>query len=521
MTFLARVVAHADERPAAIAFRYRRLHGDVEQLTRREMVSRASAAANRLAAAGVREGDVVVLIVSEHACQPILFLACLFAGAVPTFLAPPTPKLDPARYAMMIETLVARLRCRLVVSSPMWASTLRTHVSSPVVLCDDLTAAPSVGRSRDPQLDAHSDSAPLFLQHSSGTTGLQKGVTVTDRALVRQLDRLAGVLRVDGADAVSSWLPVYHDMGLVACFLLPLYCGIAATQIAPFDWLRQPQLFFHSVMHDRCTIAYLPNFAFHHLAAQPTSTGTRLDSLRALVNCSEPIDDSSFERLLRGHGSSGLRDDAMASSYAMAENVFAVTHSAAGVAPRRIVHEGRSWVSSGAVIDGTSLRVIDEQGTTLPDGVVGELAIRGDCLLTATDEYRTGDLGFLTEGEVVVTGRKSDVIIVSGRNIHPQDVEAAAMVDGVHPGRVVAIGVRSSSRGTDRLVVIAERSDDANLNDDALADRIRAGIAASIDAPASRIHLVERGWLVKSTSGKPARNLCRSKALAERLVDHD
>ena len=520
MTFLARVVAHADERPAAIAFRYRRLHGGVEQLTRHELVSRASAATNRLAAAGVREGDVVVLIVSEHACQPILFLACLFAGAVPTFLAPPTPKLDPARYAMMIETLVARLRCRLVVSSPTWASTLRTHVSSPVALCDDLTAASSVGRSRDPQLDAHPDTA-LFLQHSSGTTGLQKGVTVTDRALVRQLDRLAKVLRVDGADAVSSWLPVYHDMGLVACFLLPLYCGIAATQIPPFDWLRQPQLFFHSVMHDRCTIAYLPNFAFHHLAAQPTPTGTRLDSLRALVNCSEPIDDSSFERLLRGHGASGLRDDAMASSYAMAENVFAVTHSVPGAAPRRIVHEGRRWVSSGAVIDGTSLRVIDDQGTTLPDGVVGELAIRGDCLLTATGEYRTGDLGFLAGREVVVTGRKSDVIIVNGRNIHPQDVEAAATVEGVHPGRVVAVGVRSSSLGTDRLVVIAERSDDATLSDDALADRIRAGIAASIEAPAFRILLVERGWLVKSTSGKPARNLCRAKALTGRLVHHD
>jgi acyl-CoA synthetase (AMP-forming)/AMP-acid ligase II len=514
LSFATRVVTHADADPDAVAFRYRRLHGEVELLARGDLVSRASAAAVRLAARGVDRGDVVALVVSEHACQPILFFACLLAGAVPTFLAPPTPKLDPARYAAMIAALVSSSGCRLIVVSPVWAARLRAHVPSPMAICDEV-AAPSARRlHRDPQ-----PGAPLFLQHSSGTTGLQHGVGVTDRALVAQLERLAAVLRVEGDDVVASWLPLYHDMGLVACFLLPLYSGLAVTQLAPFDWLRRPALLFEAVTTDRGTLTYLPNFAFHHLAVQPLPSRVRLDSLRAAVNCSEPIDDSAFDLLLRACHSIGLREGAMASSYAMAENVFAVTHSVPGTPPRSVVHGGRRWVSSGRVLDGTSLRVVDERGKTLPDGEIGELAIRGDCLVAASDEHRTGDLGFVTGSDVMVTGRTSDLIIVGGRNVYPQDVEEVAAVEGVHPGRVVAVGVHSRRRGTDRVVVMAEARDGATLTDQALAARIRAALAASVDVPIADVVVVQRGWLVKSTSGKLSRRLCRSKAVAEKLID--
>jgi fatty-acyl-CoA synthase len=466
-------------------------------LSRRELVSRAAAAAARLRARGIGAGDVVALIVSEHACQPVLFLGCMLAGAVPAFLAPPTPKLEPARYAAMIEALLARASSRVAIVSPQWAERLsEIDERTAILLCDDI-AAPSSARV---VLDEPAEIA--FLQHSSGTTGLQKAVAVSHRALEAQCRRLLAVLRIDAHDAAASWLPLYHDMGLVACFLLPLYCGVPVTQIPTFDWLRDPRLLFDAVTRDRATFLYAPNFAFHHLAAQPVGDDVRLDTLRAVVNCSEPITSASFELLLRAYGARGLREDAMASSYAMAENVFAVTHSEAGVPPRRL----RGVVSSGRPIEGTSVAVVD-----------GELVISGDCVVNVAP-HATGDLGFIEDGEVFVTGRKSDLLIVHGRNIHPGEIETAAQIAGVHPGRVVAVGVHSPRAGTERVVVIAERDQRTLSGGAALEAQIRAAIAASVDVPLDTVVLVPHGWIVKSTSGKASRRACREKAIAEERI---
>jgi len=523
-----RVMALAEADPDRTAFRYRGLAGPTEVLSRRAVVERAGRAAARLRTAGVRTGDVVALVLSEHSCQPVFFLACQLAGAVPAFLPPPSPKLDPAYQQEALREMLRCSGCRLVVVTPGLDVSVPADAGTATVLpcCDDGAA----DHGEPPGAVTGATPAPTaLLQFSSGTTGARKGVRIGHRALAAQLARLAQVLAADESDRLVSWLPVHHDMGLIACLLLPMAIGAGVTQVPTFDWLRRPRLLFEAATEDRCTLVYLPNFAFRHLA-RPQLVGDGdvcLDSLRAVVNCSERIDADAFDRLLETWGRAGLRCDAMAASYALAENVFAVTHTGPGRPPRRVVVDGdQVAVSSGTPIAGTSVRAVDPgDGRSLGEGEVGELRVRGDCLMdgylanpeaTAAvlrdGEYATGDLGFLLDGEVFVRGRLSDRINVRGANVHPEDVERAASVEGVHPGRVAAVGVWAPATGTEVIAVLAEPTD-AATDRGRLTDDIRRALAARVAEPVGHVVVVDPGWLVKTTSGKLARGACRTKAV--------
>lgn len=243
----------------------------------------------------------------------------------------------------------------------------------------------------------------------------------------------------------------------------------------------------------------------------------------------------------------GFRKDALASSYAMAENVFAVTQGGIDSAltidiidgdalrseqiatPSKKDHKSVKMISSGRCLTNTQLRILDDQGEPLPERKIGEIAIYSDCMLTGyynrpdlTQEafndgwYLTGDLGYLINDELFITGRKKDLIIVGGKNIYPQDVERlAGEVDGVHPGRVVAFGIFNQRTGTEDVVVIAE-SNLPRLEDRYnIADEIRSVVTKNSDIALRNVNVVERGWLLKTSSGKIARLANKYKYMEE------
>jgi fatty-acyl-CoA synthase len=515
----------------------------------------AASYASRLSEAGVRAGDVCALIVRHHPHFYPLYLAVSMLGGLPAVLAYPNPRLHPEKFRHGLEGMARQSGLKWLLTERDLEGTVGPLVEGegktiagllfPLEWAIDASAwRASIG------LDIRED-APCLLQHSSGTTGLQKAVVLSHRAVLEHVQRYGAAIAINRDERAVNWLPLYHDMGLIAAFYLPLTTGIPLVQMDPFEWVLAPVLFLEAVSQERGTLAWLPNFAYNLMAdriADEDLEGVRLDSLRMLVNCSEPVRADSHDRFFRRFSRLGLRREALAASYAMAETTFAATQTPPGAEARRIrVNRGelaagsvvpterddeqsRECVSSGIPISGCELRIVDDDGNDLRPGRVGEVAIRSESLF---DGYRnnpdqtravlrngwyfSGDLGFQWEGEYYVIGRKKDIIIVAGKNIYPEDIEdAVGQVVDVDPGRVVAFGVDDPASGTEQVCVVVETGLGAapESTRNALRLRIReAGLA--IDVTIARVFLAPKRWLVKSSAGKPSRNANKARALSQ------
>jgi fatty-acyl-CoA synthase len=503
-----------------------------------------------LTALGVRERDLVVIAHGQELDAICAFWGALIAGAVPSLFPVLTEKLDRGLYFSQMAQLIAHSGARAVLTSDALAAELAPRIACPVHGSSRLAAAVGEATLETPRLLSLSASDVAFLQHSSGTTGLQKGVALSHRAVLNQLASYGDALGLRPDDVVVSWLPLYHDMGLVAGFLLPLVAGIPLVLMSPFDWVSHPALLFRAIHEHRGTLCWLPNFAYNHCARrvrQRDMEGLSLGGMRAFVNCSEPVREGSHQAFLARFAACGLRPEQLAVSYAMAENVFAATQTPPGRPPRRdpvdrktLERDGVAQppaadgedvlinVSCGPPIAGVEVRVLDAAGGALGERRVGELAVRSDSMLTgyykrpdldavALHEgwYRTGDLGYVADGEVYVVGRKKDLIINGGRNLFPQDIEAIVnTVAGVHQGRAVAFGVPDEREGTELVAVVAE-VDAPPERHAVLTQAIREAVSAGAGVTATFVRLVDSKWLIKTSSGKIARHANREKWLAE------
>jgi fatty-acyl-CoA synthase len=377
-------------------------------------------------------------------------------------------------------------------------------------------------------------------------------VALSHAAVLTQLEHLAAALQVSDHDRIYSWLPLYHDMGLIACFMLPLVYHLPVVMQSPMDWVVRPDTMLELISDHRCTLAWVPNFALQFVARRVRAEDVShcdLSSLRGLINCSEPIRAHSMDEFQLTYAPLGLRPDALKSSYAMAENVFAVTQSQINGVPRRLWIAGDElwrkhvavpvteksagslcFVSSGGCLPGNHVRIVSSGGTDLADGEVGEILIRSDSLfdgyfnrpdLTAKvfqdGWYGSGDLGFSLDGELYVIGRAKDLIIVAGKNIYPQDIEEIVCNHpAIHDGRTVAFGMYNPDLGTQDVIVVAETKTEEGLKDAPEIERaLRNAIVAELDITPRAICLKPPRWIVKSTAGKPARSTTREKLLIE------
>jgi fatty-acyl-CoA synthase len=529
---------------------------DRETVTFGEFRQRARQQARILQDNRVASGDRVVIIMPQGIPAMTVFMGAMMLGAVPAFLAYPNFKVEASKYRFGLAGVTANLQARVVVIDEDFPNEMLAHVSLPeqakLVRATDASDAGDDVELTAAKIDADS---LAFLQHSAGTTGLQKGVALTHAAVMRQLQSLIQVLSIDGAtDRVYSWLPLYHDMGLIACFMLPLVCHMPVVMQSPLDWVMHPESMLQIIGEYRCTLAWLPNFTFQFVPRRtPQSRWSQhdLSSARALINCSEPVRAASMDEFYDAFASIGLRREALQSSYAMAENVFAVTQSGIDgrLSPARVWADGQrfradhciahvsdgtsgavSFVSSGQLLPGNEVRIVSDTGARLPDGHVGEILIRSNCLfegyynrpdLTAEaivdGWYRSGDLGFYLDEELYVVGRKKDLLIIGGENLYPQDIEEiAGSHPAIHDGRAIAMGLYNPDLGTQDIVLIAEVEREELLrNATTIEQEIRAQVVSSMGVAVQTIFLKPPKWLVKSTAGKPARSATCEKLLRE------
>ena len=522
-----------------------------ETVTFADFRGRARAQAALLRDQGMAAGDRVIILMPQGIRAMAAFAGAMMLGAVPAFLAYPNFKVEAEKYRSGLAGVSANLKAKAVVIDEDFPEDMLSHVS----LDAETKLIRAATRGRDEKVATFPDPRiqpedVAFIQHSAGTTGLQKGVALTHSAVLRQLEHLMQALQINPAtDRICSWLPLYHDMGLIACFVLPMVCQVPVVMQSPLDWVMHPESMLQIISDYKCTLAWLPNFAFQFVPRRVPAGRRRdydLSSLRALINCSEPVRASSLREFQKAFG---VPSEILQSSYAMAENVFAVTQSDLTRPPAQIWADGKqfrsedrivkveegapgavSFTSSGRLLPRHGLRVVSDAGEFVSDGVVGELLIQSDCLFEGyynrpdlTQQamvdgwYRTGDLGFSLDGEVYVVGRKKDLLIIGGENVYPQDIEElVAGHPAVHDGRVIALGLYNADLGTEEMVVVAEVENEALLGQAAdVEQEIRSRIVGGLGVAARTIVLKPAKWIVKSTAGKPARSATREKLMQE------
>ncbi|MFN8595802.1 MAG: AMP-binding protein [Anaerolineae bacterium] len=306
-------------------------------VSRREFRHNVLKHAAALRQMGIDGRDLVVIAHTQNLESIYAFWGALVAGAIPSMFPTLTEKLDPDIYLRSMAELARLSEVRAILTTDEFAPIMRDAVPCPVYASQQL--AESVARSDVDSFTLHAPNADetAFLQHSSGTTGLQKGVALSHRAVLNQVASYSDAIALTGDDVAVSWLPLYHDMGLIAGFLMPLIQGVPLVLMSPFDWVAHPALLLRAIHDYRGTLCWLPNFAYNHCARrirQRDSEGLSLSSMRLFINCSEPVRYESHQQFLERYASNGVTNEMLAVSYAMAENTFAVTQTPIGQAAR-------------------------------------------------------------------------------------------------------------------------------------------------------------------------------------------
>jgi len=556
--FPERLKALHAQTPERVAVTLQFSNADDLPITMDQLMRGASSYAGALEKSEIQPGEVVVLILQHGEALLYAFWGAILRGAIPSIMPFLTEKLSPERYRADLSALISVTQPAAIITYPEFETEVRSAlkvgdsvrdvvVTDKVEMRSEIDFDSLLGFQRKPD-------DIVLLQHSSGTTGLQKGVALSHQAVFNQLNAYSKSLDFNETDIVVSWLPLYHDMGLIAGFIMPILAGILLVLQSPFDWVRAPYKLMQTVSTYRGTLSWLPNFAYNFCAQKIRDRhleGVDLSSWRAVINCSEPVRWESHQAFYEKFKSYGLKMKALQASYAMAENVFSVTQSQLGTAPAVLELDREAFMverlakspidgypvmkmmSSGRALENVKVKVLDETGNEVSERVIGEIALRSDCMLTGyyhRDDltqkafhdgwYLTGDYGFMANGELFVSGRKKDMIIVGGKNVYPQDLESLTYeVSGVHAGRSVAFGMFDDEQGTEDVVIIAEvDSDDAN-EQQRVADAIRLHVTKNSAIALRYVKVVDSKWILKTSSGKTARSANKEKFLAELIQE--
>jgi fatty-acyl-CoA synthase len=541
-------------RGTARGFRFITSDGSERYFPYVELETEARRRAGLLASLGIEKGDRIALVIPEGHEFVLSFLAAVMAGAVPVPIFPRASFKAAAEYVDTVAHIAQASRAALLLC----ADSNHALIEPAKAQVASLQSIRSVERLFAPELSALSFTPPAldaddvcFLQFTSGSTSRPKGVMVTHRNLISNASAFLGPhgLNRNAEDVGVSWLPLYHDMGLIGFILGPLIVDIPVVILPTATFARGPRVWLETLSKYRGTITYAPNFAYglaqKRLKAKDVES-LDLSALRVAGCGAEPIHAETLRSFARALAPAGFRESALLPSYGMAESTLAITFHQLGTPMQTDRVDGEALtrgqavpsdvpgaleiVSCGVPFPDHELKVVGPGGDTLPERQVGEIWARGPSVAQgyfenpeATAEsfapegwLRTGDLGYLAGGDLYICGRKKDLIILRGANYHPQDIEwPLGDLPGVRRGNVVAFSVPIT--GEERLILAVEcASGDAA---DVCA-RVTARVNESLGLAPHEVVAVTIGSLPKTSSGKIQRSKARGLYLAEALERH-
>jgi 1-acyl-sn-glycerol-3-phosphate acyltransferase len=515
-------------------------------LTYATLRDRARSIAAGLATSDVRPGDSVAIMLPTSVDYFAVFMGVLFAGAVPVPLYPPSRPAQFDDYVRRQVGILENARATALVTTSE-ADRVARLLRSPVASLRFVTTVAGLETSgpTDVRPPVRATDVAL-LQYTSGSTGAPKGVVLTHADLLANLRAMARATATDSNDVFVSWLPLYHDMGLIGAWLGALCIGFPLVVMSPLSFLARPARWLRAISDHRATLSASPNFGFELCARKARDEdleGVDLSRLRLLFNGAEPVSADTLEHFTSRFAAYGLRPEAIAPVYGLAEAAVGLAFPPPGRCPivdrierEPLIRSGRAVpvagdgeafpvVACGRALPGYELRVVDGPGNVLADRHEGRIEFRGPSAtrgyfrnaaetgrLFDGDWLDTGDLGYLADGDIHLTGRAKDLIIRAGRNLHPEALERAVSdVPGVRAGCVAVFATPDPAAGTERLVVAVE----TRAHDVATHERVRAAVVSTtvdiLGTPPDEVMLLGPGSVPKTSSGKIRRAACRQR----------
>jgi acyl-CoA synthetase (AMP-forming)/AMP-acid ligase II len=496
-----------------------------------EVLARAERAAAALAGMGVVAGDRVAIVLRTEPAFLDAFFGAWLAGAVPVPLYPPVRLGRMDEYAAQTGRMIAVAGARVVVSAGGTRRLLGAAIerARPPLGCRDAADLARVPAriAREP-----APGALGLVQFSSGSTVDPRPVALTHAALAAQADALVAATAPGPEDALVSWLPLYHDMGLIGALLGAMSYPGPLVLVPPEHFLARPALWLRAIARHRATISAAPSFAYAYAAERVREEEIARCSLatwRLALDGAEPVSADAMRRFASRFERHGFDPGALVPVYGLAEATLGVTFAPPGRRPGgrgvdavrlstdgAVVPGAREVVSVGTPLPGVEVELRTERGAPAGEGRLGRIFVRGPCVMTeylgdpagtraalAGGWLDTGDLGFVAGGELHVHGRAKDVVVVRGANRAPEEFEAAlAGVPGLRPGCAVALGFEPPGGAGEALLVLAERSRGAAGPDEILEDAARRAILDRTGVAPHTIRLLAPGTLPRTSSGK-------------------
>lgn len=509
------------------------------------LIAQAKRVAAGLRARGVQSGEPVVLVVTEPQTAILIILGCMMAGCPPTPIYPPLNLAAVPAFLAFVNHVVDRSRATFLVADEQPYRVVAGVGKGVNRLRGIEKTAALLSESGTFEFTGKTENPIAFLQFTSGSTSVPKGVMVMHEGLAANLRMIREASHMDRNSCVVTWLPVYHDMGLIGTVLNAITLPCKLVVLPPLLFLKKPRFWLELITRHRGTHTAAPNFA-HGLCVRRVedTSGLDLGSMTTFICGAEPVIPKTMESFVAHFRNAGLSPGAMVPAYGLAEATLAVTFTPYGrglatetvdmlkLSADRLAEpttEGNSHElrisSCGLPMPGLQVRVASETGLPLLERSVGEIQVTGVSVTPGyigdeeatknsrtTDGWlRTGDLGYIAAGELFPCGRTKEMIIIRGKNYHAHDLEhLASEVAGVRTGNVVAFGLQKESG--ESLVVVAETRDMDKQKE--LAKHIRSHLAESIGIAPDEVVVVPAGTLPKTSSGKLKR--LETRALYER-----
>jgi len=536
---------HAEQHPERPHIQLYQDEGEGESLNYRQLKTGAAKVAAGLQQAGLQPAEPVAIMLPSGTDYFYSFFGILMAGGIPVPVYPPArpSQLEDhmLRHARILDNCLA-VTLITVPEARKVARLLKSHVpglkhivTTSELMTSSAIAAPPILNSND----------IAFLQYTSGSTGNPKGVMLTHANLLANIRAMGQTVKARSEDVFVSWLPLYHDMGLIGAWLGSLYYAMLLVVMPPLSFLARPERWLWTIHRYRGTLSASPNFGYEYCLKRLKDEdleGLDLSSWRAAFNGAETISPDTLQQFESRFANYGFQAHAMMPVYGLAESSVGLAFPPLNRGPvidqierSTFMHSGQAkpepgpgqhalrFVSSGPPLPGHQIRIVDTAGHELPERQEGRLEFRGPSTTSGyfrdadntrklfhQDWLDSADLAYIANGEIYITGRIKDIIIRAGRNIYPHELEeAVGNTPGIRTGRVAVFGSVDTRTATERLIVLAEtRSTDA-VEREKLRSEINALATDLVGAPPDEVVLAPPGTVLKTSSGKIRRAASR------------
>lgn len=547
-TIIDRFYQINEQAPDALQINYIDDEDNQHLLSHQDLYLMASKVAAGLADIGIAQYESIAIMLPTGEDFFAAFLGTLMMGGIAVPIYPPFRPDRIEEYIQKEAKTLQNAQATILITFPQ-AKALSKLLKGFIPSLREVVTVGELMKSNSTHHPAITINArnPAFIQYTSGSTGDPKGVLLSHGNLLANIKSIGKALDVKPDDRVVSWLPLYHDMGLIGCFLGSLYFNLPLTIMSPLSFISRPSKWLWAIHTQQATISSAPNFAYEICASKIKDDeieGLDLSSWRIAANGAEMVFADTLRKFSARFSRYGLNKSAMFPVYGLAENTVALSFPQLnlfepridcilreplenkGIAVKSTMHDTTTteFVSCGRAIPDHEIKIVDHAGNTQPDRVVGQLWFKGPSAMqgyfnnpSQTNKILhgewidSGDLAYQAEGDIFITGRIKDLIIKAGRNIYPQDLEEITeKIEGVRKGCVAAFGIVDRTDQTEKIIIVAETSQTNELSIEKIRQEIIMAITSQLALPPDEVHIVSPRTVPKTSSGKLQRSACKN-----------